>query len=140
MHKIKKNQTIWKSHLGTSSDIGCTMFILFLQKKVLNVNGFCDKESCAMFINFIYPSQLTDTYYERPQVMGMSVLVRCTLVDNYPEDQFWILRGIQFFDKFKFYLGQILRLYEAKSLTQYLTQFVCFIHPNKIPIVKQIGC
>ena len=45
----------------------------------------------------------------------------------------------------EFYLGQILCLYEAKSLEKYLTQIFTFIKGQyldqiKIKIVKQIGC
>ena len=45
----------------------------------------------------------------------------------------------------EFYLGQILSLYEAKSLGKYLTQMFRFIKgqylaPINIQIVKQIGC
>ena len=45
----------------------------------------------------------------------------------------------------EFYLGQILSLFEAKSLGKYLTQIFSFIKGQylgqlKLQIVKQIGC
>ena len=41
----------------------------------------------------------------------------------------------------EFYLGQILSLYEAKSLGKYLAQIFSFIKAQiKLQIVQQIGC